>query len=357
MNSMSHRKTLRVALVAGAALTTAGALFGLLPPSTVHLVGTVDANQIILSAQVPGRIERLLVEEGQDVQAGDLVAVLESTELSSATESSMAQARSIASQLDAAKATAASTVGEVTHGLSSARASYEMAIASLAEAEANRKKQEDLTQRTVALAQIGALAKQDRDTAIRSLEALQAHERLSAKAVEQARAAMKAAEARDSQGKAARENVNAVSGQLSAAWAQASGAQARLGFTRIYAPVGGRISTVVNRRGEYVGAGAPIVTLVDFQQTWVHAAIPETQADWIQVSDRVVVGLSGGATVDGRVIAKAAEADFATQRDVGSQKRDIRAVRFKILIANPNGRYVPGMTAELTIRKPKQVEK
>ena len=45
------------------------------------LIGTVDANQVIVSAQVRGRIQKLLVDEGTPVKAGDLIAVLDPSEL------------------------------------------------------------------------------------------------------------------------------------------------------------------------------------------------------------------------------------------------------------------------------------
>jgi HlyD family secretion protein len=60
--------------------------------------------------------------------------------------------------------------------------------------------------------------------------------------------------------------------------------------------------------------------------------------------------------VQGKVINKAAEADFATQRDVGSRKRDIKTVQLKLLIDNPEKRYVPGMIAEVYIAKSKLVK-
>jgi hypothetical protein len=56
------------------------------------------------------------------------------------------------------------------------------------------------------------------------------------------------------------------------------------------------------------------------------------------------------------VIAKAAEADFATQRDVNSRKRDIKTIQLKLLIDNPGERFVPGMTAEVFIPKSKLVK-
>ena len=50
----------------------------------LKLIGTVDANEVLVSAKIPGRIERLSVEEGQAVKAGDLIAVVESQDLTAA---------------------------------------------------------------------------------------------------------------------------------------------------------------------------------------------------------------------------------------------------------------------------------
>ena len=104
-----------------------------------------------------------------------------------------------------------------------------------------------------------------------------------------------------------------------------------------------------------VAAGAPIVTLMDLSQTWVYAPLPETQADAVRIGDSLRVTMPSGASLEGKVIAKAAEADFATQRDVSRRKRDIRTIQLKLLIPNPGMRYVPGMTAEVWIPKRKLV--
>jgi hypothetical protein len=66
--------------------------------------------------------------------------------------------------------------------------------------------------------------------------------------------------------------------------------------------------------------------------------------------------MPSGVTVQGKIIAKAAEADFATQRDVSSRKRDIKTIQLKLLIDNPGERFVPGMTAEVYIPKAKLVK-
>ena len=69
------------------------------------------------------------------------------------------------------------------------------------------------------------------------------------------------------------------------------------------------------------------------------------------LGDSLRVVMPSGATIQGKVIAKSAEADFATQRDVSRRKRDIKTIRLKLLIDNPGMRYVPGMLAEVYIPK------
>jgi multidrug resistance efflux pump len=122
-----------------------------------------------------------------------------------------------------------------------------------------------------------------------------------------------------------------------------------LGYTKIYAPVTGTVLVRAAREGEVVNAGQAIVTVVDFSDTWVFAAIPETDADHIGLGDTLRVRLPGGTVVPGKVFYKAPEADFATQRDVGRRKRDIRTIALKVRLKNPKGAYVPGMTAEVLV--------
>ena len=55
-------------------------------------------------------------------------------------------------------------------------------------------------------------------------------------------------------------------------------------------------------------------------------------------------------------VTTSAQADFATQRDVSSRKRDIKTVQLKLLIDNPQERFVPGMTAEVYIPKSRLVK-
>jgi multidrug efflux pump subunit AcrA (membrane-fusion protein) len=134
-------------------------------------------------------------------------------------------------------------------------------------------------------------------------------------------------------------------------------AQVELGYSQIVSPIAGKVNVRAARQGEVVEAGAPIVTITDLTQTWVYAPLPETEADSVQLGDMLRVVMPSGAAMQGKVIAKSAEADFATQRDVSRRKRDIETIRLKLLIDNPDMRYVPGMLAEVYIPKDKLVKR
>jgi multidrug resistance efflux pump len=129
-----------------------------------------------------------------------------------------------------------------------------------------------------------------------------------------------------------------------------------VGYSQVFAPVSGKVNVRAARQGEVVAAGGPIVTIMDLTETWIYAPLPETQSNAVQLGDSLRVAMPSGETIQGKVINKAAEADFATQRDVSARKRDIKTVQLKLLVDNPGERWVPGMTAEVYIPKNRLVK-
>lgn len=313
------------------------------------LVGTVDANQVIVSSKIMGRIEKLPVDEGSTVKAGDLIAVIDSADLSAQRDAAQATFASLRSQVEQSRANALSTEGETTNQVKSAEATLEATRAVLREAEANRRLQELDTRRIVQLQEQGVASRQDRDHAEQTLTVLQERERNARDQVAAAEATLRVSQARLNQAHAAAQNIAATQGQMHSAQASLEYDQVRLGYSRVLAPVSGVVSLRAAREGEVVNAGSPIVTIVDLTQTWVYASIPETQAASVKLDDILNVRMPGGEIVKGKVSAKATEGDFATQRDVSRTKRDIKTVRLKLLIENPGMKYVPGMTAEVLI--------
>jgi multidrug resistance efflux pump len=329
-------------------------LFTARPPSDLKLIGTVDANEVIVSSKIAGRIQTLTVEEGQKVQAGELIAIIESEDLSSAYKAARATAASQQSKLRETIETERQTRGETTSQVANAEAALRAARANELEAKANLEHQRADTSRTSALAQQGVMSQQAKDEAETSLQAAEAALNAARENTSAAEASLSQARAHQLQADAAAHTVASTRSLVANAAALENQAQTDLGYARIVTPVSGTVSVRAARQGEVVAAGTPIVTVVDLSQTWVYAPLPETQADAVQLGDRLRVVMPSGASVDGKVIAKGAVADFATQRDInGGRKRDIRTVQLKLLIDNPGERFVPGMTAEVFIPKSK----
>jgi multidrug resistance efflux pump len=315
------------------------------PSGDLQLIGTVDANEVVVSAKIPGRIQTLLVDEGDTVNAGQLIAVIESDDLQAARAAAEATASSQRSKLSGTVETEKQTVGEVGSAAVSAEAQVHAAQASLAQAQANYEHQQADTTRTVALAQQGIMSAQARDDAATMLQAAKAAVDTAQQNVAAAEAALRQAHAHEMLATVAAQTVDETRNEVANARALADQAKVEVGYSQVFAPVSGKVNVRAARQGEVLGAGAPIVTIMDLTQTWVYAPLPETQADSVQLGDSLHVVMPSGATIDGKIIAKAAEADFATQRDVSSRKRDIKTIQLKLLIDNQGERFVPGMTA------------
>ncbi|MFZ1083489.1 MAG: efflux RND transporter periplasmic adaptor subunit [Terracidiphilus sp.] len=326
------------------------------PTADLQLIGTVDANEVVVSSKIAGRIQTLTVDEGQQVQAGQLIAIIESDDLQAARKAAEANTASQQGKLAESVETVHQDSGETGSATVNAEAMVKAAKAALAQAQANYDHQQADTSRTVALAQQGIMSDQARDDAVTSLQASKA-------AVEAARENEAAAEASLRQARAhelltavAARTVDSTRDAVENARALAEQAKVQVGYAQIFAPVSGRVNVRVARQGEVVAAGAAIVTIMDLTQTWVYAPLPETQADSVQLGDSLKVTMPSGASLQGKVINKAAQADFATQRDVGSRKRDIETVQIKLLIENQGEKYVPGMIAEVDIPAKKLVK-
>ncbi len=326
------------------------------PRSTdLILIGTVDSNQIIISPQISGRIAKLLVDEGTQVKQGDLIAILDPSELEAEARAAAAIIDSLRSQVSASQATSAATHGSTSSNVVNAQARLQAARAQLLQAEATLQRTESDSRRMIELANQGVASDQDRVQAESNLKAQSATVQSLKDQVSAADADLNAAVANTHQAHAAASTVQSTRGQLANAEAQLKEAEVRLSYTKIYAPLSGTISVRAAREGEVLTAGQPIVTLVDLGDTWVRAAIPETESDNIGLGDTLRIRLPGGTVTSGKVFFKAPEADFATQRDVSRRKRDIRTIVLKVRLDNPKGAYVPGMTAEVLV-SPEQLK-
>jgi HlyD family secretion protein len=363
-------------------------------PQTIVLTGTVDGNEVVVASKITGRIVKLAVDDGQRVNAGDLIAVLDQDELRAdqgAAGHAIAQARAntrqAAAQTELLESTLPTKVQQAAAQVEQTQAQLQQNQAQVAQAQAQLQQsqaQVAQTQAAVAKAQDNfnrirplverdinppqdlVSARSDLDSAKANVQAAEAGAEASRRAVSSAQAGVEATQRSVAAARAAlaetreeerqvtvqQRQTDAMRAAEEQAVANAAAADARFGQTRIFAPASGIVTLRAARQGEVVNPGNPIVTLFDLSSTWVDADVEETYADLISMGQTLRVRLPSGAEVTGPVIYKAVEADFATQRDVSRTKRDIKTVAIRVRVANPDGKLPLGMTAWVMLPVP-----
>jgi multidrug resistance efflux pump len=136
---------------------------------------------------------------------------------------------------------------------------------------------------------------------------------------------------------------------------QAESALAQAKLQRSYADLrssdAGQVSQRIHLPGEIVIAGAPVMTISHVDTVKVLAPVDETRVGAVRVGDRVRVKVYtfDRRSFEGHVINVQPAGDFATQKDWGAQRRDIRTFTVTARLPNPEHLLKDGMTAEVTI--------
>jgi HlyD family secretion protein len=318
----------------------------------IPLIGIVTANEVIISPQVTGRLAHLYVDEGANVKQGQLIAELDPTDLQAQLAAAQANAAALEAKVTTSHATLSMTDAQTTAAVQQAEATLATARAQLDQAKANLSLDQVTYERDEGLFKGGALAAQDRDAAESAYRAAQAAEKAAEAQVKAAEGALAEAQANRQQMNVQQSDLATTQAQLVQAHDQVTQAQTQLGYTKIYCPLDGVVSVRAALQGEVVQVGAPIVTVVDIDHLWVEADVEETYEDDIQFGQKLKIQLPSGEETEGTVFYKAAENDYATQRDVSRTKRDIKTFAVKVTLANPGRRIFTGMTATVLLPPP-----
>jgi HlyD family secretion protein len=318
----------------------------------IQLIGTVDGNQVVVSPQITDRMTRLLVNEGSVVKKGELIALLDPTELQAELASQAANIGTFEANLVASQRTLSLTDSQTSAQLTQAGANLTTAQAQLRQAQANLWRDQQTYRRMVSLFQSGIETAQDRDNALATVQADQAAVNAGEDQEHAQTAALTLARANRKQLDVIESQIAATRAQLAQAIALRDQTAAQLAYTRIYSPLNGIVSVRVALQGEVVAEGAPIVVIVDVDHLWVRADVQETYIDSVYFGQKLPVILPSGDRLEGTVFFKDVEGDFATQRDVSRTKRDIQTFAIKVAVPNPGDRLFTGMTATVLLPPP-----
>jgi multidrug resistance efflux pump len=336
----------RVVLVVCALAVVAGAFAFTRPrATTLVLTGVVTTDDVVVAPQVAGRLGKLLVREGDAVACGQLLAVIEPAELEADRAFYAHTADANASEVEQSAAALRYEERGTANQIKQAEASLAAVEAQGVEAAASLEDARLTFERQVALASGGSTSEQDRDHARAAFEVAKARFAALGQQAEAQRAAVALARASAEQVALRRSALVATRAHRAAAEAQRAKADVRLGYAEVRAPITGVVDVRAARLGEVVGAGQPIVTLVDPDDLWVRADVEETYVDRCRLGDELVVRLPSGEERKGKIFFRGVDAGFATQRDVSRTKRDIRTFELRLRVDNRDRRLATGMTA------------
>ncbi len=230
----------------------------------LKLYGNVDIREVELSFRVPGRLAKVLVDEGNAVKAGMLLAQLDDRPDRDAL--AKAEGDRDAAQANLDKYRAGYRVEEVAQ-----------ARAQVAQIEAQVKNAAALAKRRDALLKSGAISVQEYDDAVASRDALGAQLQSARKALQLQNAGFRA------------EDRQAVAASLRAAEAAVAAATTNLEDTRIVAPSDGTVLSRVREPGAMAEAGGTVLVLSLDRPVWVRAYVPEPQLGKVSMGMPVLV--------------------------------------------------------------------
>jgi multidrug resistance efflux pump len=318
-------------------------------PRPIVLTGIVTTEDVVASSQIQGRLAQILVKEGDEVKAGQLLAIIEPEELRADESFYLHTERGTAAQVAEAESSLKYQETQTRDQINQAEAGLAAAQAQAKEAQADLALNRLTYERTKSLFEQKIDSQQALDQARAAFEAQQAHVESLLRQVEVQRAVVALAYSNEDQIAVRRNQLQAMERQRAAAGAQASKAQVRLDYTEIHAPIAGVISVLAARQGEVVNIAQPIASIVNPDDLWVRVDLPETYVDRIRLGDRMSVRFPDGLERTGAVFYRGVDGDYATQRDVSRSKRDIKTFELRLRLDNGDRRMWPGLTMYVTL--------
>jgi multidrug resistance efflux pump len=317
--------------------------------NAIPLTGIVTGNDVIVSSQIAGRMIKLTVDEGTEVHKGDLIAEIDPAEWLTARDSAEANIHMLENKVASASGTRSMTDDQTSASIRQAEANLTSVRSQLTQAQANLWRDQTTYKRTQSLFDAGVAAAQDRDLALAAMQSSEAAVKSFEDQVRAAEAQVAVANANRKQLDVQQSDVAATRAQLQQARADKATADVHLSYTKVFAPQDGIVSVRAARQGEVLQVGEPIVTVLDVDHLWVQADVEETYIDRLGLNQKINVQLPSGNILEGAVIFKGVESDFATQRDVSRTKRDIKTFEIKVAVPNAGRTLMSGMTATVLL--------
>jgi HlyD family secretion protein len=309
------------------------------PTDRVRASGQVEATDVKVAPLVGGRIIDFGVREGDRVNAGAIVARLDTADAELLLRKAQADREQADAQLrllqagaraedirsaQAQVAAAQADVSAIQAEVSAAEADVERFESLLASNSGSRKQRDDAVTR--------------RDVAAARLQAARDRVRAADENVGKLRAGARA------------EEVAAARARVAAADAQIATLEKAVADATVVSPVGGVVTETLADAGEVVQPRAPIAVVTDLDHAWADVYVAEPSIPRLKIGQPATLFTdAGGDGVPGTVTAIAEKAEFTPRNVQTAEDRSKLVYRVKVSVDNASGTLKSGMPVEAEI--------
>lgn len=294
---------------------------------SLTLYGNVDIRQVDLGFRVAGRLEKMVLEEGDEVKTGDILAVLDKAPY----EASLAAAKAQLFQ-------AAANFAKLKHGnrlqeIEEARAAVDQSQAVYDNAVAT------FTRQTKEL-KVEATSQQAYDDALYKKSESEAQLKSAQEALNLAEEGFRL------------EDIEAAQAAMETAKAQVESAQINLQDTTIFSPSDGIMMTRVREPGAIVDPQSIVYTLALHKPVWVRAYVSETDLGRIKLGMKALITTDANPDkpLNGQIGFISPQAEFTPKTVETPELRTDLVYRLRIIVDDPKGELRQGMPVTVRIK-------
>jgi HlyD family secretion protein len=360
-----NRKLIAIPIVlAGVAAAAAYSMGWFHHDSGLQGSGTIEARNIRVGSEVGGRIDKILVREGDTVQPGQLLITFDDRELLASLEQSRAAA------LKAERGYRQEDIAEARAAAAQAKAEYEQrnngyrqediaaAKADLDRATADEIRTHLDFQRYDVLAAKDLVSKQQRDTADANWKMALAQKQNAQHKLDELKRGYRpeeiaAAKAHYEQTQATLEKYERGNRPEDIAAAKAALAydQARFRERQVLAPAAATVEVLDVRPGDLIPPNTAVATLLERDQIYVRIYIPETQIGLVHLGQKAQIRVDSfpNQTFDGVVEQINQQAEFLPRNVQTREERVHQVFGVKVRIDDPSHRVLAGMAADVRL--------
>ncbi len=328
----------------------------------IELSGIVQAKEVKNASRFGGRIEKILVDEGQTVEKGQILITFDNIELSSKiseAKAALTQAQSKAellakgadsSELRQARAQVqqaeerlrilssgarpeeivqAESKVEVLQGqYENAKKAYENGKTMLSAGIISQQKMDELTSGYEA-------AKSGLDSSKAALKMLKTGARSEEVRIAKSQLASARAQYDKVTGGAKREELDIAYAAVEQAESLLNALQGQLREVELKSPISGVVSVISVSEGELVQPNRPVVSIIDYDALWTDVYVPESKLSFVKVGQKVTIKASAhpNAQFQGRVAMVNPKGEFVPSSG-GANVSEESTFRVKVLVNN-----------------------